>query len=263
MLKTKIGSAILMIALIGALGGCLPQQMADGETRVVASEQHNMSKLAWTDNFMADSCTFVTTGSNPYFVLQPGFQLILEGKEKKDNIHLEITVLNETKKVNGIETRVVEERESKNGKLFEISRNYFAICQQTNSVFYLGEDVDFYDEMGNISGHEGSWLHGTTGARFGIVMPGTILLGSRYFQEIAPGVALDRAEHLSLSQTLQTPAGKFENILVVEETTPLNRRDKSYKFYAPGVGLVRTSGSVKTSGAPGFLELIHYGFIAP
>jgi len=35
------------------------------------------------------------------------------------------------------------------------------------------------------------------------------LLGSRYYQEIAPGVAMDRAEVLSITDTLATPAGYF------------------------------------------------------
>lgn len=34
-------------------------------------------------------------------------------------------------------TRVVEEREWKNGKLIEVSRNFFAICDRTKDVFYL------------------------------------------------------------------------------------------------------------------------------
>jgi Concanavalin A-like lectin/glucanases superfamily len=52
---------------------------------------------------------------------------------------LTITVLNETKMVDGVETRVVEERETKGGKLKEVSRNYFAISKRTNDVFYFGE----------------------------------------------------------------------------------------------------------------------------
>jgi hypothetical protein len=35
-------------------------------------------------------------------------------------------VLDETKTVDGVETRIVEERETVNGKPIEVSRNYFA-----------------------------------------------------------------------------------------------------------------------------------------
>jgi len=70
-------------------------------------------------------------------------------------------------------------------------------------------------------------------------MPGLALLGSRYYQEIAPGVALDRAEHLSLSEVVHTRAGTFTDCLFAEETSPLEPGATSEKSYAPGIGLVR------------------------
>ena len=69
-------------------------------------------------------------------------------------------------------------------------------------------------------------------------MPGTVLLGARYYQEIAPDVALDRAEHMAMDATAETEAGTFEDCLEVWETTPLAPDDLSIKVYAPGVGLV-------------------------
>jgi hypothetical protein len=162
----------------------------------------------------------------------------LEGEDDGEQVRLVITVLNETKVVDGVETRVVEERESQDGKLVEVSRNYFAICTRTNSVFYFGEDVDLY-RNGRIVGHDGSWQAGVDDARPGIIMPGTVLLGARYYQEIAPEVALDRAEIESLTGTLRTPAGEFTNVLETEETTPLEPDAEEFKFYAPGIGLIK------------------------
>ena len=40
------------------------------------------------------------------------------------------------------------------------------------------------------------------------------------------------------SETLDTPAGKFANVLLTIETTPLEPKDKSIKLYAPGIGLI-------------------------
>jgi hypothetical protein len=71
--------------------------------------------------------------------------------------------LNETKVVDGVETRVVEENESDKGKPVEISRNYFALDKQTGDVYYFGEDVDIYKD-GKVSSHEGAWLAGVHGA---------------------------------------------------------------------------------------------------
>ena len=154
-----------------------------------------------------------------------------------------ITVLNETKKVDGVETRVVEERETKGGQLIEVARNYFAISKRTNDVFYFGEDVDMYKD-GKIINHEGTWLSGVNGSKFGLIMPGRPLLNARYYQEVAPKVAMDRATIVSVSETVETPAGVFRNCLKVEETTPLQRFVTEYKYYCPGIGMVQ-DGSLK------------------
>jgi len=208
-------------------------------------------KEEFTDSFRLDECTFKSTGANPYFILEPGYQLILEGQEKKEFVRLVITVLNETVMVNGVETRVVEELETADSQLVEISRNYFAICEQTNSVFYFGEDVDIY-EGGEVVSHAGAWRAGENGARSGVVMPGIVLLGARFFQEVAPEVAMDRAEILSLSEVLETPAGTFEDVLKIKETTPLEPNAKDYKFYAPGIGLIQDGVLKLVWSSPGF-----------
>jgi hypothetical protein len=194
----------------------------------------------FTDTFDVDKADLVSAGSNRFFVIEPGYQLVLEGKEDGQAATLTITVLDETRKVDGVETRVVEERETAGGQLIEVSRNFFAISKRTADVFYFGEDVDIY-KNGKLANHEGGWHSGEAGARFGLMMPGKPAVGFRHQQEIAPKVAMDRAEIVSLSEKLETPAGKFENCLKTEETTPLER-GKEYKHYAPGVGIIQDGG---------------------
>src|SRR5437867_11941970 len=188
---------------------------------------------AWTSRFLVESDEFVSVGRNPYFILEPGYTLVLEG----GNAQLIITVLNETKQVDGVETRVVEERETKDGQLIEVARNYFAISKRTNDVFYFGEDVDMYKD-GKVVNHDGSWLSGVNGGKFGLMMPGRVLLHARYYQEMVPNVAMDRATIVSMSEIVKTPAGEFKNCLKVEETSPLIRFTTEYKYYAPGIGMV-------------------------
>lgn len=196
----------------------------------------------WTDTFPREAYDFASTGRNPYFVLEPGYRLVLEGEEDGETISLIITVLDETRVVDGVETRVVEERESVGGELEEVSRNFFAICRRTNAVFYFGEEVDIYSG-GRIVRHEGAWLSGEGGARFGLMMPGLPLLGAAYYQEIAPDVAMDRARIVSVAERFECPAGTFENCLKTEESTPLERGHE-FKYYAPGIGLVRDGACV-------------------
>ncbi len=69
-------------------------------------------------------------------------------------------------------------------------------------------------------------------------MPGTFLLGSRYYQEVAPELALDRAENIEMGLTVETPAGTFNNSVKTLETTPLEASSKDIKIYAPGAGLI-------------------------
>ena len=69
------------------------------------------ANAGWADTFAVDKKDFVSAGSNTYFRLEPGYTLVLaDGNER-----LVITVLNETRIVDGVETRIVEERESKGG----------------------------------------------------------------------------------------------------------------------------------------------------
>lgn len=200
---------------------------------------------SWQEEFGIEKCTLLATGRNSYFILEPGFRLVLEGGDTK----LQITVLKETKVVDGVVTRVVEEKEWKDGELHEISRNYFAFCVQTKDVLYFGEDVDNY-KNGKVVNHEGSWLAGKDGNRAGLMMPGIPKLKMKFYQELAPDVAMDRVEIVSLDETCKTPAGTFPGCMKVEEGSAIELFAKEYKYHAPGIGLVRDED----------LQLIKYGF---
>ena len=160
-----------------------------------------------------------------------------------------MTVPDETRRVAGVDTRIVEERETRNGALVEESRNYFAISRRTHAVYYFGENVDIY-KGGEIASHEGVWLAGVNGARFGLAMPEELIqLKRRNYQEVAPRVAMDRAEVVSLNETVKTPAGEFTGCLKTEEPTPLEPGVKEYKYYARGVGLIQ-DGSMNLIASP-------------
>jgi hypothetical protein len=216
----------------------------------------------FTSDFRLGDCTFETTGVNPYFVLTPGYQLVLEGQQKDEegdleDVRLVISVLDDTQEIalpdiGTIQTRVVEEREWADGELDEVSRNFFAICKETNDVYYFGEDVDIYD-AGQVISHDGAWRAGANGAMPGIVMPGTFLLGSRYFQERAAPVAADRAENVAMGLGGTIQAGTFDQCVGVLETSSIEPGLADGKFYCPGVGLVADADP------DGLLLLVQYG----
>jgi len=212
----------------------------------------NRDKLAFTESFPLTECSFSAVGGNTYFPLTPNRQLYYNNQECVDAgdcdalVELTITVLDETLPVNfevdgeplNVTTRIVQEEELENGELTEISRNYFAECTGDGDVYYFGEDVDIFQADGSIS-HDGAWLSGVNGALPGIIMPGGApLIGSRYYQEIAPDVALDRAEHVAVGLETDVPAGLFTGCVETLEDTPLEHKSESTKVYCRDVGLV-------------------------
>jgi hypothetical protein len=236
-LDAKVINACILTALFCVF---LPANSAGAAT--LDSEKTSNKKIFTTD-FRIGNCTFSNKGRNAYFSLNPGDRLVLsDGSES-----VEITVLKDRRRIHfttadgkkiSVSTRVVEELHTENGAVVEISRNFFARCKETNDIFYFGEDV-FPASIG------GAWLAGVDGALPGIIMPGTFLLGSRYFQEIAPQVALDRAEHVRMGLEITvrtTPEKTFKDCVEVRETTPLEPGSQSIKRYCPGVGLVFDDG---------------------
>jgi len=189
---------------------------------------------AWQTVFPVDKKALGPTGANSYFMLTPGYRLTLQHGDDLDVV----TVLNETKMVDGVEVRAVEDRETKKGQLVELTRDYYAIDPVTKDVYYMGEDVDVY-KNGKVVSHEGAWLSGVKGAKFGLMMPGQPKPGQRFYQEQAPGLAMDRAAVVSLNERVVTPAGTFNNCVHVHETSAIEKTASDDKWYAPGVGLVK------------------------
>jgi hypothetical protein len=206
---------------------------------------------AFTSSFGIEDCRFLSRGANPFFVLRPGWQLVLESEDEK----AVITVLRETRRVAGVKTRVVEElafeKDGDEEILVERSLNFFAICRPSNNVVYFGEDVEFFDEDGNPTGSQGAWRAGLNGARPGIIMPGTILVGGGYYEEIAPeDSALDKGRILSMQDGCAAGSFEFEQpcVTISGENECDGGRDR--KRYAAGVGVI----------ADDELELTAFGF---
>lgn len=73
----------------------------------------------------------------------------------------------------------------------------------------------------------------------------------KYYQEIAPGVAMDRAESVSLDEKCKTPAGIFSKCMKVKEGSGIELTATEYKYSAPAIGLV----------ADEEIRLVKYGFV--
>lgn len=248
----------------------------------------------FTTDFRLEDCRFRTKGENPYFILRPGYRVVLETPEGEDEREKSVeTVLQEKKRITidgrKIRTRVLEERafewdeDEEEWVTIEISLNYFAICKKTNAVYYFGEwsrdcedGFDDDDICEGVESNEGSWEAGKPPmddpdgviAMPGLMMPGTPLLGAKYFQEIAPPDAVDRGEISGMglewplededdAEVENEEAGENENFdftdcILIYDTNPAEGDcgEEDVKIYCPGVGLVQDQD----------LELVSYGY---
>jgi hypothetical protein len=207
----------------------------DGElVRIKRDDTVTLSRAddaEWRRNFDVDPKDLGIVGDNPYFPLTPGLKIHLTDGDES----VVFSVLDETKLVDGVETRVIEERETEDGELVEISRNYFAIDRNTGDVYYFGEDVDIYED-GQVESHDGAWLAGVGGVKFGMIMPGKPAVGDKFYLEHAPG-AVERVEVVDVDAKLDTPLRPFAGLLRCREDDLLDG-GVSHKWYAPGIGMI-------------------------
>jgi hypothetical protein len=203
----------------------------------------------FSDRFQADPANLSPTGRANFLVLEPGYQLVLEGTSAHGHaVRRVVTVLDRTRKIDGVEARTVESFETVNNKPSRITRSYYAIDKTTNDTYAFGQDVDEY-RNDKLAGHPGAWRAGKDDARYALFLPARPQPGQKFHQSVAPKSSLDRAEVVATDQPLSTPAGEFPRCVAVRQTSGLRPDAVVQKFYAPGVGLV----------ADGDLKLVKYG----
>lgn len=121
--------------------------------------------------------------------------------------------------------------------------------------------TDYYaqDTGGNVwwLGREGEWQAGQAGAEAGIVMLATPRLGDGYREALLEGVVGSTAggtiaEVAALNGTTDTPAGEFDDMVVIDRTTPEGLVQRG--FYARGAGLVHRE--TVTGASDETLELV-------
>jgi hypothetical protein len=74
-----------------------------------------------------------------------------------------------------------------------------------------------------------------------------------YFEELAPGVAEDQAEVLSLKKSTCVSFGCFDDLLLTKEFTVLDPGVVEQKYYAQGVGFIL---GVMVKGGDERIELV-------
>jgi hypothetical protein len=201
-----------------------------------------------------DPANFTTTIDNPYFPLRPGSRWVYretDGEGGRQTVR--ITVTDQTRVVAGVTARVVRDVVTANGKLVEVTADWYA-QDRAGNVWYLGEATQEYED-GRPATRRGSWEAGVDGAQAGIIMPARPRDGMRYRQEYREGEAEDASEVLSVDEQAEVPYRYFRRTVMTKDFTPLQPRVLEHKFYARGVGLVLV---LDVAGGTGREELLRY-----
>jgi len=179
---------------------------------------------------------------NPWFPLVPWTQLVYEGSTEEDGERIPhrvvFTVTNLTKVIGGVNTVVCWDQDYADGELEESELVFFA-QDKNGTVWHFGQYPEEYDEGKLIEAP--CWLHGFEDAVAGIIMKTDPQLGSpSYSQGWAPSVDwTDRAIVYKMGETTNVPAGTYEDVLIMDETSLSEPDAHQLKYYARGVGNVR------------------------
>ena len=196
--------------------------------------------------FVSSDFQAAPTIDNRWLPLEPGMQYTLEGTvtsadgvQERRVVH---TVTGLSKLVHGVPTRVLWDRDYTDGELAESELAFFAQTDQ-GAVWLLGEYPEEYED-GEFVGAPSTFLSGVDGATAGIIMPASPRIDTpAHVQAHAPSVDfLDCASVFRENQNTCVPAGCYEDVLIIDETNPLEPTDgHQRKSYFAGVGNVQVT----------------------
>jgi len=191
---------------------------------------------------------------NPYWPLARGSHWVYSETDGEGNVdQVDVTVLDQTKEILGIQATVVHDVVSLKGEPLEDTFDWYA-QDASGNVWYMGEDTKEL-ENGKVTSTEGSWEAGVGGAQAGVIMPADPQPGMAYRQEWWTGQAEDTAEVVSVGESVTVPAGTYDHLLRTRERTALEPDVVEEKLYASGVGEV---AATQTSGGVSVEKLLEY-----
>ncbi|MBA2545545.1 MAG: hypothetical protein H0V15_01580 [Solirubrobacterales bacterium] len=175
--------------------------------------------------------------TNPLFPISELESVVFSGKVDDKPFHTETTLLPETRVIEWAPGRQVETQVSQyfaylDGRIEEVARDYYAQADD-GSVWYFGEEVFDYNELGLVDSTEGSWLAGKHGPPE-MIMPADPQVGDVHRAENIPAIAFEELTIKRTEQTMPGPSGPVEGIMVASELH--DDGTTSEKVFAPGYG---------------------------
>ena len=162
-----------------------------------------------------------------------------EGKRVPHTIVFVITDL--VKEIDGVRALVGWERDFSDGELVEAEVITLAQDRGGN-VWHFGQYSEVYEE-GEFGGGSAWFVGALDGAKAGIMMKANPELGSPAYSEgfaPAPYFWDDWAKVYKVEESTCVPVDCFEDVLVTDEFEPRKPGAHQLKYYARGVGNIRT-----------------------
>jgi hypothetical protein len=199
-----------------------------------------------------DPDDFVAVIDNPHLPFPVGARWVYESETEDGLETIEVTVLEETREIMGVECVTVRDTVSVEGELLEDTYDWYAQDVHGN-VWYFGE-ITFNFEDGFIADIDGTWLAGVDGAKPGIVMLGAPSPGVTYRQEWLLGEAEDAATVLDVHAAVTIGFGTFTECVKTADFLPPEPDALEHKYYAPGIGFIYET----KDGSDETVELVEY-----
>jgi hypothetical protein len=187
-----------------------------------------------------DPAKFGRKIDNRYLPFKPGTRTVAKGvAENGKTPQRDAQVVTDRKrKVDGVKCVVVRDTVSSRGRPVERTFDWYTQDKHGN-VWYFGENSKDY-RHGRWVKSDGSWEAGVHGAEPGVMMEAHLKRGDAYRQEYYRGHAEDQAKVLRHTGRVTVPAGTFRNTIGTKETSRLEPGVVERKWYAPGVGEIKS-----------------------
>jgi len=236
--KSKSISASICVLMVGTalliLTGC-----GGGSS----SNNSNKNEDPAEPSFEQATFTNPTQVDNKYLPLNPNTTQLYQAATEDGLETIVVEVLEETRVVNGVTCAVIRDRVFLDELLIEDTHDWYAQDDDGN-VWYMGESVINYeyDDDDNLIGtnNDGAWEAGVDDALPGIVMWADPEVGNSYYQEYYEDEAEDLGLVVAAGVRVELKNGDtYEDCLQILDWNPLNPAVLEYKYYAPGVGLIK------------------------
>jgi hypothetical protein len=206
-------------------------------TPTAASQQ---SSDPFLPTFDADQFSDYPAVTNPYFPIVQGQVRTYRGVPAVESFVF--TGQGTGPVILGIQTFKIRDRAFEGDRIVEDTFDYYAQDIDGN-VWYFGEDVTnyVYDRDGDLieTNSSSSWRAGVNDALPGYIMPANTSVDFNYYQEFAAAdQALDEGTTVAVLPELVVGETTYSNVIQVLETSDLEKNSRTFKYYAPGVGLI-------------------------